>query len=234
VDLFSLTGWIPERVHFARDPENVKDFETPADRAWERIFSASSYGDCLITVSTQLEMTEAEADSIGLVTGHAYAVLSVIQTKNGTRLLQLKNPWAHKGWKGRFSSQDKVGWGSHAFRQEVGYDPEVAAKLDDGVFWICWDDIMKFFQNFHLSWNPALFSSQLSVHGCWPKTQGPSDDTFNIGDNPQYTLTLSDKAIRQKATIWILISRHVTKQEQEGSEVSVSRWCVKCSFIMPP
>jgi calpain-7 len=228
VDLFSLTGWIPERVHFAKDPENVKDFETPADRAWERIFSASSYGDCLITVSTQLAMTEAEADSIGLVTGHAYAVLSVIQTKNGTRLLQLKNPWAHKGWKGRFSSLDKVGWGSHAFRQEVGYDPEVAAKLDDGVFWICWEDIMKFFQNFHLSWNPALFSSQLSVHGCWPKAQGPSDDTFNIGDNPQYTLTLSDKAIRQKATIWILISRHVTKQEQEGSEVSVSRRCVEC------
>jgi calpain-7 len=220
VDLFSLTGWIPERVHFAKDDaeQQIKDFETPPERAWERIYSANSYGDCLITVSTQLEMTESEAEAIGLVTGHAYAVLAVIQTNNGTRLLQLKNPWAHKGWKGRYSSLDKASWGSPAFRQEVGYDPDVAAKLDDGIFWICWEDIQKYFQNFHLSWNPALFSSRLSVHGCWPKDQGPSDDTFNIGENPQYTLTLSDKAIQQKATVWILISRHVTKQEQEGSE----------------
>lgn len=223
VDLFSLTGWIPERVLFAKDPDNVKDFETPSERAWERIFSASSYGDCLITVSTQLDLTDAEADAIGLVTGHAYAVLAVMQAKNGTRLLQLKNPWAHKGWKGRYSSQDKDSWGSPAFRLEVGYNPDIAAKLDDGVFWICWDDIMHYFQNFHLSWNPVLFRSRLTVHGCWPKDQGPSDDTFNIGENPQYTLTLSDKAIQQKATIWILISRHVTKQEQEGSEVRTLR-----------
>jgi calpain-7 len=222
VDLFSLTGWIPERILFAKDPENVKDFETPADRAWERIFSASSYGDCLITVSTQLELTEMEADTIGLVTGHAYAVLAVIQTKNGTRLLQLKNPWAHQSWNGRFSCHDKDNWGSHSFRQEVGYNPDIAAKQDDGVFWICWEDILHYFQNFHLSWNPSLFRSRLTIHGCWPKDQGPSDDTFNIGENPQYTLTLSDKAIYQKATIWILISRHVTKQEQEGSEVSGS------------
>lgn len=230
VDLFSLTGWIPERVLFAKDPENVKDFETPVDRAWDRIYSASSYGDCLITVSTQLELTESEADAIGLVTGHAYAVLAVIQTQNGTRLLQLKNPWAHKGWKGRYSSHDKSNWNSMAFRKEVGYDPDIAAKLDDGVFWICWEDILHYFQNFHLSWNPTLFRSRLTAHGCWPKDQGPSDDTFNIGDNPQYTLTLSDKAIKQRATIWILISRHVTKQEQEGNEV---RFATAVRFACP-
>lgn len=234
VDLFSLTGWIPERILFAKDPNNVKDYETPAERAWERIYSANSYGDCLITVSTQLELTEAECDTIGLVTGHAYAVLAVLQTNNGTRLLQLKNPWAHNGWKGRFSSKDKESWNNHALRKEIGYDPDLASRQDDGVFWICWEDILHYFQNFHLSWNPILFQSRLTVHGRWPKDQGPFDDTFNIGENPQYTLTLSDKAIYQKATIWILISRHVTKQEQEGSEVSGGYWknsTTCCLFI---
>ena len=227
VDLFSLTGWIPERIHFAKDATNVRDYETPPERAWERILSANSYGDCLITVSTQADLSEEQAEKIGLVTGHAYAVLAVVQTKNGTRLLQLKNPWAHKSWKGRFSSGDIESWRGGLSR-EVGYDPDIAAKHDDGVFWICWDDILFYFQNFHLSWNPALFQSRLSMHGCWPREQGPPDDTFNIGENPQYCLELSDKAIKKNATIWILVSRHVTKQEQEGAEVTlyiVSRWC---------
>jgi calpain-7 len=220
VDLFSLTGWIPERIHFSKDPANVRDYETPPERAWERILSANSYGDCLITVSTQSDLSEEQAEQIGLVTGHAYAVLAVVQTKNGTRLLQLKNPWAHQSWKGRFSSGDKESW-SVSLSKEVGYDPVIAAKHDDGVFWICWEDILVYFQNFHLSWNPALFQSRLSMHGCWPRDQGPADDTFNIGENPQYCLELSNQAIKKNATLWILVSRHVTKQEQEGVEVSL-------------
>jgi calpain-7 len=133
VDLFSLTGWIPERILFAKDPKNVRDFETEPERVWERIFSANSYGDCLITVSTQSELSEEAADVVGLVTGHAYAVLAVIQTSNGTRLLQLKNPWANRGWRGQYSCHDIESWKSFNFRQEVGYDPSVASKVDDGV-----------------------------------------------------------------------------------------------------
>lgn len=60
---------------------------------WHAV-SANSYGDCLITLSTSKELTEEMAAEVGLFTDHAYAVLNVIQTCNGTRLLQLKNPWA--------------------------------------------------------------------------------------------------------------------------------------------
>lgn len=96
VDLFSLTGWIPERFFFPKDPEKVRDHETPSERAWERLYSASSYGDCLISVSSSPEVTKERAEAVGLVTAHAYAVLRVLETRNGTRLLQLKNPWARK------------------------------------------------------------------------------------------------------------------------------------------
>jgi hypothetical protein len=47
-------------------------------------------------MSSSSDLDEGAADEVGLVTGHAYAVLSVIQTSNGTRLLQMKNPWAYK------------------------------------------------------------------------------------------------------------------------------------------
>lgn len=220
VDLFSLTGWIPERVHFAHDDNQIGDHETPSERAWDRIASASCYGDCLITVSSQLELSNKEADALGLVMGHAYAVLSVVETRKGVRLLLLKNPWAQKSWKGRYSCHDKVSWADPELRKELGYNPELAAKKDDGVFWISWKDILRYFRNFHLSWNPSLFRFQTTVHSFWAKNMGPLDDSFNVGENPQYVVSLSDAAIKKHATLWVQISRHVTKQEQEGAESS--------------
>lgn len=38
VDLFCLTGWIPERIFFPTDPDNVQEHETRAERAWERLY----------------------------------------------------------------------------------------------------------------------------------------------------------------------------------------------------
>ena len=219
VDMFALTGWIPEAVLFAKEPEQVRDFETPPERAWERIMSASSFGDCLITVSSELDISEEEAEAVGLITGHAYAVLNVIESSNGTRLLQLKNPWAHKGWKGRFSTQDDESWKDPSFQAEIGYDVKKAAKCDDGVFWICWEDVLRYFQNFHLSWNPELFSHRTALHGFWPKSQGPAQDSFNIGENPQYVVEISDAAIETNPSLWILLSRHVTKEEQLEGKV---------------
>lgn len=219
VDMFALTGWIPETVLFAKDPDKVRDFETPPERAWERIMSASSFGDCLITVSSELDISEEQADAVGLVTGHAYAVLNVMESSNGTRLLQLKNPWAHKGWKGRFSSKDDSSWNDTSFQAEMGYDARKAAKYDDGVFWICWDDVLRYFQNFHLSWNPELFSHRTVMHGLWPKSQGPAQDTYAIGENPQYIVEISDIALEKNPSLWILLSRHVTKEEQLEGQV---------------
>jgi hypothetical protein len=128
VDLFSLTGWIPERILFAQDPtaHGMKDHETHPERAWERIRSASAFGDCLMTVSTQAEISPEEADRVGLVTGHAYAVLRVVQTRNGTRLLQVKNPWRTKSWRGRFSRYDTVNWSDASLCTELGYDAQKA------------------------------------------------------------------------------------------------------------
>ena len=240
IDMFSLTGWIPEQIYFASPVapsddhaittatpvtgavvNSTNDHEIQTERAWERIYSASSYGDCLISVSTtsNTNINREKANNVGLVSGHAYAVLSVIRATNGTRLLQLKNPWAQPRWKGRYSCYDVDGWNSPRLRSEVGYDPVMAKKQDDGIFWICWDDILHYFQEFYLLWNPTLFSTHHVLHGHWSQNQGPTDDTFNVGENPQHTVTLSDRAIHKRATLWILISRHVTQQEHENSEV---------------
>lgn len=61
------------------------DHRQPAERAWERLLSASQFGDCLITVATSA-MDEDEAEALGLVPSHAYAVLDVREVL-GVRLL---------------------------------------------------------------------------------------------------------------------------------------------------
>lgn len=231
VDMFSLTGWIPESVLFAKHTDNVRDFETPPERAWERIMSASSFGDCLITVSSELDLSEEEADAVGLVTAHSYAVLNVIETRNRTRLLQLKNPWAQKGWKGRFSAKDFSSWNDPLFQAEVGYDAKkAAATCDDGVFWISWEDVLRYFQNFHLSWNPELFSHRTSLHGFWSKSQGPAQDTYKIGENPQYIVEIPDSALEKNSSLWVLLSRHVTKEEQLEGQVCFC--CGSCETMV--
>ncbi|KAL3766971.1 hypothetical protein ACHAW5_002879 [Stephanodiscus triporus] len=157
VDLFCLTGWIPESIILPENPNDVRDFETPAERAWDRLYNAYSFGDCLATVSTSKALTEEKVKKVGLFTGHAYAVLKIVWASNGTKLLQLKNPWASKGWKGRFSAHDTQSWSDPAFCKEVGYDIDSVATYDDGVFWMSWDDLLLYLCNIHVLWRPGLF-----------------------------------------------------------------------------
>ena len=109
----------------------------------------------------------------------------------------------------------------------MGYDAD-SVLHDDGVFWISWDDVLVYFRNLHLSWNPDLFRFRFLVHGFYSKDIGPADDSYNVGENPQYTITLSENAIESRATLWLLLSRHVTKQEQEGGEVSIDILSLSC------
>ena len=115
-----------------------------------------------------------------------------------------------QGWTGRFSAQDKHSWSDLAFCDEVGYDVSSTATDDNGIFWMSWDDVLLNLPNVHVSWNPdpELFKCRTKVHGRWDANVGSGSE------NPQYTIT-----VQRGATLWVLLSRHVTKQEQEGGAV---------------
>ena len=75
-------------------------------------------------------LSEAQEERAGLVKTHAYAVLSIMEAK-GIKLLQLKNPWSHKRWKGNFSETDSVNW-TPELRRLLNFDQTKALQVDNG------------------------------------------------------------------------------------------------------
>lgn len=221
IDLYALTGWIPERVSIR--PSSDPTFNKEA--VFRKLLDRFRKGDVLVTVATG-EMTDAVADRAGLVSTHAYAMLDVREVE-GLKLFLLKNPWSHLRWKGNYSEIDQRNW-TPELRRALKYDPENAQNFDNGVFWIDYDSLCQFFDVIYMNWNPGLFKYkpllhgfQLSdsvmpvfffirhsygIHSTWNGGSGPAKDLYNISKNPQYSLELSPGS----GALWILLSRHIT------------------------
>ncbi|KAG6448478.1 hypothetical protein O3G_MSEX005537 [Manduca sexta] len=99
-----------------------------------------------------MKVDEEEYQRLGLRPRHAYSVLDVVEipcsSASGggapTRLLRLRNPWGHYTWRGawahacpRWSEESR-----RAVRAQVGCSD---ADRDQGVFWISFEDVLKYF-----------------------------------------------------------------------------------------
>lgn len=208
IDLHVLTGWIPERVGTRSD-----DFER--DRTWERMRDAHAHGDCLVTCSTAA-LAADEAERLGLVPSHAYAVLRVEEVGQH-RLLLLKNPWSRVQWRGPFSPNDSARW-TPALRRRLGYDQEMAQNYDNGVFFIDYDSLCSHFGAVYMNWNPSLFRYRRVAHDAWPRDRGPRVDSVSREYCPQYLLTVDVPEARRTASVWVLLSKHSTAKKEEEDE----------------
>lgn len=80
-----------------------------------------------------------QKDQIGLVPGHAYAVLQVKQVK-GVKLLNLRNPWGNFEWKGDWSDTSPL------WTQEMKGEVNFISDINDGQFWMCLKDFLHYFR----------------------------------------------------------------------------------------
>lgn len=48
------------------------------------------------------------------------------------RFLQLKNPWSHLRWKGRYCERDEKNWTPELLKY-LSFDPKTAQKFDNGI-----------------------------------------------------------------------------------------------------
>jgi len=70
----------------------------------------------------------------------------------------------------------------------------------------------------YLNWNPSLFAYRCTIHGDWPKAIGPRNDSLNREFCPQYTMSIDVPAKKAPASVWILLSKHVTEKKEEEDE----------------
>uniref|UniRef100_A0A672PVS8 Calpain 7 n=1 Tax=Sinocyclocheilus grahami TaxID=75366 RepID=A0A672PVS8_SINGR len=203
IDLHALTGWIPERIAMHSDNQSFNKDET-----FRMLYQRFHRGDVLITTATGV-MTEEEGEMWGLVPTHAYAVLDIREYK-GKRFLQLKNPWSHLRWKGRYSERDEKNWTPDLLKY-LNFDPKTAQKFDNGVFWIIWEDLCQYYDVIYLSWNPALFKESSCIHSSWDGKQGPVKDVYSLANNPQYKLEV--QCPQGGAAVWVLLTRHITDKD---------------------
>lgn len=77
--------------------------------------------------------------------------------------MMLKNPWSHVRWRGNYSDLDVTNW-TKPLAEELHYNPESASNFDNGVFWIDYASVLKFFDIIYLSWNPDIFKYTFSTH----------------------------------------------------------------------
>ncbi|XP_053215134.1 calpain-7 isoform X7 [Podarcis raffonei] len=166
IDLHALTGWIPERIAMHSGNQSFDK-----DSSFRMLYQRFRKGDVLITTATGV-MTEEEGERWGLVPTHAYAVLDIREYK-GLRFLQLKNPWSHLRWKGRYSENDMKNW-TPELQKYLNFDPRTAQKIDNGIFWIAWEDLCKYYDVIYLSWNPSLFKESTCIHRMTLLTTGSS------------------------------------------------------------
>ncbi|XP_074126885.1 calpain-7 isoform X2 [Sminthopsis crassicaudata] len=203
IDLHALTGWIPERIAMHSDSQNFSK-----ESSFRMLYQRFHKGDVLITTATGV-MSEEEGEKWGLVPTHAYAVLDIREHK-GLQFIQLKNPWSHLRWKGRYSENDLKNW-TPELQKYLNFDPRTAQKIDNGIFWISWEDLCQYFDVIYLSWNPSLFRESTCIHSTWDARHGPVKDVYSLANNPQYKLEV--QCPQGGTAVWVLLSRHITDKD---------------------
>lgn len=85
-----------------------------------------------------MKVDEAEYQSRGLRSRHAYSLLDV-RDIDGHRLLQLRNPWGHYVWTGDWSDN------SNKWTMDLRFELMPNGSTHDGTFWISFNDVLKYF-----------------------------------------------------------------------------------------
>ena len=205
-DLFIFTSWLPERKHF----DKIDDLE----KLWDRLVKGDKNRDVMVSISTG---NLPNADELGLVENHAYAVLEFKEVDNRKFVLVL-NPWGRFYWKGEYSIDDKGSWTTE-LKQALGYD--MLKQRDKGIFWIEFETMAKVFELIEMNWNPDMLNYSITTFGLW-NFEDMVDGFEDLSKTPQYILkfTPNDSDYVDSTYLWVVLSRLILDDNEDFSESS--------------
>lgn len=162
-------------------------------------------------------MHKHDADDLGLVPFHDYAVLDMKEDPvTRIRWLFVKNPWSEGPIWRRFLKDDTDQSSSSDGDFDAASDsddsseqvPKAARKSkadgeSSGTFWIDLNSLFINFSSVYLNWNPKNFDYHQNIHFTWNIADRNSNTTFL--DHPQFAVqNQSDISV----PVWVLLERH--------------------------
>ena len=118
---------------------------------------------------------------------HTYSLISIVKTRSGVRLAEIRCPWGNTEWSGDWSSTSEL-WTS-AVKDEVGYDD----KKDS--IWMKLDDLLCHFSGLSV----ALCKNKELNGNTWFVSRQNMEYVFNLNDRgvlsvPMYELIVDDSS----------------------------------------
>ncbi|CDR96762.1 calpain family cysteine protease domain containing protein, putative [Babesia bigemina] len=256
IDIYHLTGWIPDIVYLQPSGCIPSGVAASADRSankwndmWDVIYAGFCGGSCVVCLGTSdfadalpvgQDRPEGISVSSGIVSDHAYSMIDMkevqMPNKRRIRLMYLKNPWGSISWTKRFSPSDKTSW-TPEMQKTLNYVPN--ASEDNGMFWIEWNDVLKWFSHLYVAWKPSLFRSRVTLHHVWEPSShfldswAPDDMSLSLY-NPQFSVVISFGS-SNSATLWLMLIQHRVNFEDPlkylAMHVFSSRDAVVCPVL---
>ena len=126
------------------------EFESTDADAFDRIFEGEKRNYAMAAGINPLDAEQAKRiNDMGLITEHSYGLISaaVVKDKSGNdvQLVQMRNPWGNFEWSGDWGDN------SDCWTPELKRELKLSADADDGLFWMSFEDVKKYFGRIQIS-----------------------------------------------------------------------------------
>ena len=126
--LMDLTGAPTEELQFKEPDEQ--------EALFDKIFDADQRN---YIMNAGTKGSGEKKSNTGIISGHAYTLMSAHRLDNGDRVLKLRNPWGKGEWNGAYSDVSNK-W-TPELKRKLGWTNE-----DDGTFFMPVEDFIKEFE----------------------------------------------------------------------------------------
>lgn len=138
-------GYLDESL---RDLSGMSCLTVPIEEIeFEKVMTADQKNYIMCASCSGEEEGNEELKQFGLISGHAYALLSAARVPdpdgNEVEILKLRNPWGNFEWNGAWSDTSDL-WTEESCKI-VGR--KLGESIDDGSFWISFQDFAQFYSS---------------------------------------------------------------------------------------
>ena len=167
-----------------------------ADQVWDALKKHDLAND-IIQAASQ-EGNDTDTSSTGIVLGHAYVVVGVVELSTGERLVKLRNPWGRDSYHGDWSD-DSSKWTSE-HREKAG----ATSNKDDGIIFLTVEDYVKEFSDTMVNKNMENVHQDYFLMLDDDGTKASQGSTRYDG-NTKHELTITsevDQTVKVSVNVW--------------------------------